>query len=83
MELTLIKRPAEQAKWRWQMQQGMVEKLKELGAVWVYCESIGKHYTSPRVAVEKQLQRLYLGKEFRGTVVILFRARAHGFLFCL
>eukprot|EP00435_Cladocopium_sp_Y103_P023191 s1033_g5.t1 len=27
-ELTLIKRPAEQARWRWQMQQGMVEKLK-------------------------------------------------------
>lgn len=57
MELTLIKRPAEQAKWRWQMQQGMVEKLKELGAVWVYCKSIGKHHTSRRVAVEKQLQR--------------------------
>ena len=27
-ELTLIKRPAEQARGRWQMQQGMVEKLK-------------------------------------------------------
>jgi hypothetical protein len=27
-ELTLIKRPAEQARWRSQMQQGMVEKLK-------------------------------------------------------
>ena len=29
LEMTLIKRPPEQAKWRFQMQQGMVEKLKE------------------------------------------------------